>query len=217
MPTRSHRHIGMSTEYANIIPNRCINWYCGDPWEKLSTYHLVLSFSNLISSTSSFCTWSLAFSNCSLLKAFGFPCLTPFNCRSMLYKSLLSWSICLFNSVLDTLAWPFYKAKSNCHQAFDVGVKWVKSSMSWWSRISQVPFQVAALPFHECSHRMLCLTHLAPTSKAWWQTGVNHINILSIIKKEAKTSEKRLLQHWTNNTSFKWTLIPCSNKVSYHW
>ena len=84
-------------------------------------------------------TYSLAFSNCSLLKGFGLPCLTPYNCRSMLCKSLLSWSFCLFNSALDNLSLAIVQRrvrsfKSNCHWAH-VGAKWVKSSMSRWSKI----------------------------------------------------------------------------------
>ena len=49
----------------------------GPPWKKIPTYLLAFSFSNLISfSTSSFCTCSLTFSNCCLLKEFVLPCLT---------------------------------------------------------------------------------------------------------------------------------------------
>ena len=64
-----------------------------------------------------------------------------------------------------------------CHQAFDVGAKWVKLSilcrLSWYGRLATSKGTWEILK--NCN--MLDLTHLAPTAKAFWQTPVNHINI----------------------------------------
>ena len=65
-----------------------------------------------------------------------------------------------------------------CHQAFDVGATWVKSSilsqLHWHGRmaISKGIWEILD------SLNLLDLTHLAPISKALWQTAVNHISSL---------------------------------------
>ena len=82
-------------------------------------------------------------------------------------KIVMNFSIFLFSLAASFCTFMTDRIDTCLLPAFYVGAKWVKSSMSWLSRIPQLPIEVASLPCHVCQHRMFNLTHLAPTSKAW--------------------------------------------------